>query len=176
MATFSAKESRIANCAIWWQCRASSVQIQLIGYCLNQKKCLLGRSTSMDRTDYLSLQAFLFFGWIYWLCLLAIVGLYETQPEFFPPLNFALYHDTCWSWSCALLDDRTEAMQTPFVIGPHDGVQTLSLTFDAKMAPFIISFVLLNPASSSHQEESWIRCASFSESNFWDTRCWRLTV
>jgi len=103
-------------------------------------------------------------------------------------LNFALllilhpYHNTCWSWSWALfllyalLHDRTEAMQTPFVIGPHGGVQTLSLTFDAKMAPFIINFVLLNPASSSHREESWIRCASFSESNFWDTRCWRLTV
>jgi hypothetical protein len=91
-------------------------------------------------------------------------------------LNFSLllilhlYHDTCWSWSCALfllcalLHDRTEAMQTPFVIGPHGGVQTLSLTFDAKMAPFIINFVLLNPASSSHREESWIRCVSFSES------------
>jgi hypothetical protein len=92
---FSAKESRIANCAMWWQCRASSVQIQLIGYCLNQKKCLLGQPTSTDCTDFLSLQAFFCFGWvyfvlwIYWLCLLAIVGLYETRPEFCPPLNFA---------------------------------------------------------------------------------------
>ncbi|CAK9268960.1 unnamed protein product [Sphagnum jensenii] len=55
------------------------------------------------------------------------------------------------------INGSTEAMQTPFVIGPHGGVQTLSLTFDAKMAPFIINFVLLNPASSSHREESWIR-------------------
>lgn len=184
---FSAKESRIANCAMWWQCRASSVQIQLIGYCLNQKKCLLGRPTPTDRTDYLSLQAFFLVGSILccgsidYACLQLLVFM-RLGLNFALLLILHLYHDNCWSWSCALfllcalLYDRTEAMQTPFVIRPHGGVQTLSLTFDAKMAPFIINFVLLNPASSSHREESWIRCASISESNFWDTRCWRLTV
>lgn len=52
--------------------------------------------------------------------------------------------------------DRVEAMQTPFVVGPR-GLQSLSLTLDASMAPFFVNFVLLKPASSLQQEDVWIR-------------------
>lgn len=51
---------------------------------------------------------------------------------------------------------RVEAMQTPFVVGPR-GLQSLSLTLDANMAPFFVNFVLLKPASSAQQEDVWIR-------------------
>lgn len=51
--------------------------------------------------------------------------------------------------------DRIEAMQTPFVLGPR-GLQSLSLTLDASMAPFFVNFVLLKPLTTG-QEDIWIR-------------------
>lgn len=56
-----------------------------------------------------------------------------------------------------LVFDRIEAMQTPFVLGPHDSLQSLSLTLDASMAPFFVNFVLLKSSTTAQDEDIWIR-------------------